>query len=156
MRQGLKIGFLGPNLGKRTFDRFDGGNTQYTATNLSTIGLALTKILSPANLQETANKTVYISSLRLTQNELLAAVEKVTGESFAVEVLDSRKVHAEALKRFKGGDHMAILDVLKAASFGEYDEDLGNLERVGALEWNKKLGLPQEDLESAVRQVLSH
>lgn len=114
----------------------------------------MTKILSPAHFQETANKVVYISSLRLTQNELLAAVEKVSGESFTVEILDSRKIHAEALKRFQGGDQWAILDILKAASFGEYDEDLGNLERVGVLEWNKKLGLPQEDLESAVRQVL--
>lgn len=145
---GIQVGFLGFDLSSKTVTLIDNGTTPFSGTNLSQIGKALIAILShPA---ETSNKYIYISSFNASQREILAVVEKVSGQKWAVKDVDSKELTADATKRFQAGDFSAIPDLIKGAAFGEHG--LGDSRPAGL--WNEKLGLKQEDLEQTVKDVL--
>jgi nucleoside-diphosphate-sugar epimerase len=75
----VQTGFFGIDAKSHSAKVWDDGNKKFSVTNMDDIGLAVANILSKPD--ETANKTVYISSFEPSLNDLLAAYKEATGVS---------------------------------------------------------------------------
>jgi hypothetical protein len=124
---------------------FDGGNSAFSATNLSQVGNAVVAVLSKP--EKTANQFIYIDSFTATQNEILAELEKATGEKWKVTESTTEEAKAEGQALFAKGDYSGLLLLLKAIFLGEgYGSDFTKDAVLG----NERLGLPNQDLVSTV------
>jgi hypothetical protein len=148
----LRVGFLGFNLKDKTAEIWDSGDAPFSATNLSTIGLALVNLLGPSNFTDTANQYVYVASHTVSQNQILKAFEKISGSSWSVTKKSSKEEIAAGHEKIKSHDYSAIMSLIQAAAFG--DAAYGEFTKVKGGVWNEKLGLPEEDLEVSVKAVL--
>lgn len=126
----------------------------FSGTNLSTIGKTVVAILSPKYIDETKNKEVFVASHTVSQSQILAGFEKISGEKWAVEKIDSRPVHERALASLKAGDYGfgTIGPLILTFTFGA---NLGGLSDISGKLWNEKLGLPKEDLEQDLKDILA-
>lgn len=147
---GLKVGFLGFNAANKTVTIVDSGNATFSSTNLRYIGLAVVKALE--NAEATRNQYVYISGFRTSQNEILAAAEKITGEKWTVSKVSAKDHIAAGNEKLQRGDLSGFAPLIQAVTFGD-DEQLGDLKKSGL--WNEKLGLVQESFEDSVKAGLS-
>ncbi|KAF2258724.1 isoflavone reductase family protein-like protein CipA [Lojkania enalia] len=145
----LKVGFLCINLPSKSATLIDEGKAKFSATNLHQIGLALIKILEKPS--ETKNKFVYISSFTTTQNDILAAAEKLTGEKFKVDHVSSKDLQASGSEKLGKGDFSGIAELIQASAFGA--QELCDLTPAGL--WNDKLGLEKESFEDSIKSVLN-
>jgi hypothetical protein len=144
----LRVGFNGFDFGKKTAAIFDNGVGRFSTSNLHTVALAVVKALE--NPELTKNQYVYVSGLETTQNEILAAVEKVTGEKWTVTQGTTKELADTGRAKVEKGDYMGILDLLRSVTFGA-EEELGRFKQTAL--WNEKLGLPSDDLEKTIRAV---
>jgi hypothetical protein len=151
MKQGLEVGFLGFNLKNKTATIWDSGDAPFTGTNLSTIGAGLVSLLSK-DVDASANKYVYISSHTISQNQLLAGLERVTGEKFTVTHVDSKKSIPENHEKLAKHDYSGVSGLIQAAAFG--DGALGDFTKVAGGLWNEKLGLAKADLDKDLKVVV--
>ncbi|KAJ2982285.1 hypothetical protein NQ176_g1486 [Zarea fungicola] len=74
---GLQSGFLF-DMSKYKPTIFNGGEAVFSATTMPTVGDAVISIL--LHLEETKNRSVYIESVKVTQNELLGLAKQVAPE----------------------------------------------------------------------------
>lgn len=147
---GLKVGFLGFDLSSKTASLIDDGKPTWSATNLAQVGRAVVKILEKPDL--TKNQYVYISSFQTSQRQILEALEKISGEKWTVKNEGTGKELLEkGNAKLQKGDFSGAHDLIKGSLFGE--GDLGNFEFEGL--WNDKLGLPKENFEEAIKDVLA-
>lgn len=132
---------------------FDGGETEFEATNVVQIGRAIAAALAPGNIDKTKNQYVYINSFTLTQNKVLAVLEKVTGQKFEVSTSTVGELYAENSKKV-AEDPAAGMMLVQAALYGH--GGVSNFSRYegGKGLWNERLGLPKEDLEETLRGIL--
>ncbi|KAK0385484.1 hypothetical protein NLU13_6664 [Sarocladium strictum] len=144
---GLRSGLLHFDLEKKTAQILDGGNTKASASTLHRVAEATIRVLQKS--QETANRALYIQSFCLTQLELLAALEKVTGSKWKVEDLESKSFMAREKAKADAGDHAAVEEVVYV---------IGTLEA----DWRSKadfamqlLELEDEDLDYVLTQVIA-
>ncbi|RAH67847.1 aromatic alcohol reductase [Aspergillus aculeatinus CBS 121060] len=136
----LKIGFLGFNLQTHEATIYDDGVTPGSVSTLSQIGRALVAILRHAEL--TKNQYVYVESFTVTQNEVLAALERATGGKKSTE-------------RFNQGDLAGARILNLAAGLGRFpDGPYGDWSRVPGGSWNARLGLEVEELDQVVQSVV--
>lgn len=148
---GLKSGLLGIDVQKRDAKVFDGDKWRYAVSKLAHIGLATAKALRQADHPRLKNKLVYVQSIQITQGELVSTLEKVTGEKYQVQDLDS----GEFIKKYK---------TLLVEKPGDHDitEELVTVGGIIGTDWETKgdafvndlLDMPQENLEDLVRQAL--
>jgi len=152
---GLARGALEFHVSTKTARIWDGGDIPFSTTNLATIGKALAGLLTnPDALQASKNKYIYIASHTATQNEILAVLEKVTGEKWTVEHIKSSEAVPKATKALQDGDFRGILTLIQAANFAEGRlNDFTQVE--GGLSNNLLLPGVHEDLEQDVRRVLN-
>ena len=73
----IPIGFLGIDLKNKTVDRYDSGDVQADWTPRSEVADTVVAVLK--NPAETANRVVRVASYFVSQNEIIAAVEKALG-----------------------------------------------------------------------------
>lgn len=146
---GLEVGFLGFKVKEKTAQIWDDGSVPFSTSNLTTIGKAIVSLLStPERLSATENKHVYIASHTVTQRDILASFEKVTGAKWDVEHIKSEEAGAKAKEQFEKGDYSAIPDLIRSAFLAP--DELGNFgEKVS----NDILGLQKENLEADVKRV---
>ncbi|KAM0272197.1 hypothetical protein ACHAQH_008820 [Verticillium albo-atrum] len=148
---GLPIGIWGFDLAKKTGRFVDGGKTRFTTSNSDQIARSLVGILEHAD--ETKNKLVFVESFTTSQVEVLAALEKASGEKWQVEHVTSDEVRAQGFKLFGEGDLQggggALIQALVLGEGGLEDHTAS-----GVAEWNKLLGLPKENVEETVERVL--
>jgi hypothetical protein len=144
----MKVGFFGFDLASKTATLIDGGTSAFSATTLSAISQAILAMLEHA--EETKNQYVFISSFNVSQKDILDVVEKVDGQKWIVKHLISEEVIANGRRRLAAGDFAGIMDLTRGAAFGK--QGLGDNRPYGL--WNDKLGLPKEDIEQAIRDVL--
>lgn len=142
---GLKVGFLGFNLKDKTYTIIDSGNATFSTTNLLYIGKALVAALEKADA--TKNQYVYVSEFQISQNELLAVADKVSGEKFTVNKVSAKDHIALGNKLLSEGNHAGIGPLIQSITFG--DEKLGDLSKNGL--WNEKLGLKADSIEDSIR-----
>ncbi|KAL6244580.1 hypothetical protein RBB50_008822 [Rhinocladiella similis] len=151
-------GALGLNLAENTMTIFDGGDIEFEATNVAQIGRAVAAVLSAEHFDSTANQYIYVNSFTLTQNQMLKALQDLTGNKFQVNHAkkgDLRKSSQEKIESdpdkgdvwARGSYEGIILIMLNEGGFCEYSKK-------GGL-WNKKLGLPEGNVEATIKAVLS-
>ena len=144
--RGLEDGFLGFDLKSKTATIFDSGDTLTNFTLLSTVGKATSAILEkPA---ETANRYIFINSFRTTQNHILAALKKATGEEWKMKKATCEKQSRIGKEKMESDDwsgvgHAIIVEASMTFTVGrELD--------------NKLLGLPVgEGLEDFVAKIVN-
>lgn len=147
----VKRGALGFNLNTKTVSLWDGGDIKFCTTNMATVGKAIVSLLSTSErFVATANKYVYISSHTVSQKQLLPIYEKITDAKWTTEHISSKETLTAAIQKFKGGDPTASVNVVRYGFLSS--EELSNFEKIGLA--NEILGLPKEDLESDLRQLL--
>lgn len=142
--------FGGWNLPARTVTIYDGGNIPYEATNLGQIGKAIAASLR--NPELTKNQYVYVNSFTVTQNEVLRALEKATGESFTVSQSSVEQLRDDGARKLKDGQPLGMLALVASAFYGK-----GGLAHFSVTKglWNDKLGLPQENLDEFLVKYMS-
>ncbi|KAM6530435.1 hypothetical protein FALCPG4_008563 [Fusarium falciforme] len=146
---GMALGFFGMDLATKTAALVDDGTTVFSSSTLPYIAKAVIAALEHAN--ETKNQYVYISSFNITQRDIVAALEKVQGQKWAISHTTSEKIISTGQKKMANGDHSGIIDLVRAGAMGK-----GHLADNSAWGlWDDKLGLKKDDLEQACIEVLS-
>ena len=147
---GLKVGFLGFDGASKTATIFDGGDATFSSTNLHQIGVATVKALEKAD--ETKNQYVFVSGFQTSQNEILAAAEKVTGAKWTVKQVTAKDEIEVGRAKVQKGDYSGIKELIQGATFAK-EQQLGDFSSQGL--WNDKLGVPKEDLEETVKAIFA-
>ena len=150
MRRGLCNGFLGYDLKSHRARIYDSGDVPWTATTLSTIGRTVAGVFH--HTQETANRFVYVYSIRTTQNELLSVLEKLTGARWERESVSMDKAIENGRKALEGGDMTGVIPLIHSYFFrkgmgADYTKDVEAD--------NDLLGLPSSSLEEIVQEALT-
>lgn len=103
--------------------------------------------------QETINKYLYISSVEVSQQEILQTLEAVTASKWKVINTTSDAQTTEAFKRLRDGDFSGGLILVRATSYANdptlhanyaTDEELAN----------DLLGLKPESVKQTIKRVL--
>lgn len=146
---GLTTGLLHFDIKNRKARIFDGGEIRASAATLDRVASATVRVLECE--VRTRNKMLYVQSFCVTQNQVLAAVEKVTGAKFEVEDAKS-EVYIEKLKK----------ELEENPSDGEATENMVGVVGIIDANWESRanfametLGLEEEDLEDVVRKALN-
>ena len=147
--RGLRNGFLGYDLKSHKARIYDSGNVSWTATTLSTIGLAVAGILHHPN--ETANRFVYIYSVCTTQNALLGVLEKLSGVTWERQEVSLDKAIQSGREMLARGDMMGVIPRILSSFFRE---GMGADYTRDVKADNALLGLPSESLENIVQRIL--
>jgi len=148
--QGMQIGLVGFNITTKEALIFDGGNKAFSVSNLSQIGHAVVAVLSRP--EETVNQVVYTDSFTATQNEILAELEKTTGEKWKVSKSTTKAAKEEGQQLFAKGDLAGLFLLLKVITLGEgYGSDFTR----DTVLSNERLGLPTQDLASTIAAVVA-
>jgi hypothetical protein len=82
--------------------------------SIETIATAMVRVLQKED--ETENRMLYIQSFRVTQNKVLKSLERVMGQSWQAENVDSDEYMREARVRLDRGDPGAQEDLVSALS----------------------------------------
>ncbi|KAK1971565.1 NmrA-like family protein [Colletotrichum sublineola] len=147
---GLKVpGFGGLDVAARTVTIFDGGDIPFDATNLEQVGKAIAKTLTKPEL--TRNQYVYVNSFTVTQNKVLAALEKATGDKFAVSQGSVEELWRGGAAQLEQGQPLGILAMIAGTLYGK-----GGVAYYSTTKglWNERLGLPQEDLNEFIENYV--
>jgi len=148
---GLRMGFLDFDPAKKTAGIWDSGNNKVYMTNCTTIGKTIANIITSSELLDaTANQYVETASHVVSQNEILAAVEELTGDKWTVTKKDAAVQSANAKVAMKAGNPYAVYDLIKALAFGDPHGEVPEVKL-----WNEKLGLPKEDLKEDLKKWLA-
>ena len=145
---GLKCGLLQVDIKSHKAKIFDDGEVRWSATTLDTIALAVVRILQKAD--ETKNRLLYIQSLCVTQNEVLKALERNSGQAWQVEYLKSdeyiRELKAEV--DLDPGNQEGRVNLVSVV--GIVDANWEGMDDFA----NPLLGLGEENLDALVKDVL--
>ncbi|MCJ1329506.1 hypothetical protein MMC10_006186 [Thelotrema lepadinum] len=125
---------------------FDDGEAKFSVSNLSQVAKAVAQTLVHA--EETRDRFVFVQSFLVTQNELVAALEKVTGDKFEVTREDSRTWMEVNVPKAKEGDMTGVFNTI----WGVCVTDSDFTKKVDFA--NGMLGLEDEDLEESLRAAL--
>lgn len=146
----LKLGVLGFDIPARRATIYDSGDRPFTASTVAQVSSAVVGVLQ--NPEQTANKYVYVGSFTTSQNEILAALETVTGDSWAVEKASSAEKVEAGKEQVGRRNSAAIRPLITAAMYHErsgsdYESETGLS--------NGLLGLSKEDLTTVIRKVVT-
>ncbi|KAF9874355.1 NmrA-like family protein [Colletotrichum karsti] len=147
---GVREGFLHAYLDRKEIDIIDGGNLKASAATLPRVGEAVVRILQKGVTEETKNKTLFIQSFCITQQELIKSLEKATGSKWKVNDLNSDTFIEEHKKKADAGDHEAIEDLVFAV--GTLDADWTKRPEFAM----KALGLEDEDLDTVIADIVAN
>lgn len=145
-------GFLEFDIANRTATIWDGGDKSFTFTNEKQLGQAVVSVLQ--HHQETKNQYLYVASVETTQNEILAALEEISGESWAVTKTTTDAQVAEAFKRLAVGDFSGAFMLVRGTAFGNTQGLRSNYAKDETLA-NDILGLSLEDVKDVIKRVLN-
>lgn len=143
-------GPAGFDIQNRKVRMYGTGTNPLCWTPLPTIGLAAANMLR--NPEAVKNQAVYICPFDgLTQNTILATVEKVLDTKFSVENVDVEKINKNAriaLERGEAGKAMKGLAVSNQFYEGDSGNDFRHLVR------NELVGVEIMSVEDAVRDAI--
>lgn len=151
---------FGFDFDKRTLTVYDDGNTKNSTSTLSQVGTAVARLLSlqvlpddendkSLTLSRFLNKSLYIKSFVVSQNDMFESVKRVTGTTEAdwtVTHEASRKRYEDGLAQVKGGNMAGFSKLLYARAF--YPDNPSDM---SGKTQNELLGLPVENLDEATR-----
>ncbi|KAI9783756.1 MAG: hypothetical protein M1835_003741 [Candelina submexicana] len=148
---GLRYGF---DFLSKSVTLYDEGTVPMNTSTWPQCGRAVAKLLAlPLQsdnggpcLNDFKNKSVFISSFKVSQTDMLESVERVTGEKWEVKYQPVKERYAEGVKELQSGNRDGFTKLLYSRAFypnggGDYEKDFGL--------HNDVLGLPVEDLDEA-------
>lgn len=141
---------------------FDDGNTRINTSTLQQCGRSVAKLLALKVLPDDANdrspclahyrnRSVCISSFRVSQREILDSVLRVTGKTlkdWKIEHEPSTSRYKAGVEAYQKGDFIGLVKLLYSRIF--YQDGSGNYEASRGLQ-NGILGLPKEDFDEHTR-----
>ncbi|KFY98418.1 hypothetical protein V498_01485 [Pseudogymnoascus sp. VKM F-4517 (FW-2822)] len=145
----LKVGFMDVFLRPtKTAKIWDGGSGVFSTSNLSTVTAGVVAILSIAEA-ETRDRFVNIESFATSQREVVAALEKATGEKWTVEETSMKEQLAVAQEMYEKEDYLNAFYrwVLAGVVSGREEPRFKTVD-------NELLGLPHEDMQETVEKLL--
>ncbi|TVY81249.1 putative pinoresinol-lariciresinol reductase [Lachnellula suecica] len=139
---------FGLNLAAKRATIFDSGNEPYSTSSLSFIGKIVAAALTNASV--TKNRYISVSGFTTTQNEVLKAVEEVTGAKFEVTSTKTAEVEKVADEKMAKGDYSAFIEYLVQylMADGKGSAVKGNKEALA------ELGLEEEDMKALVKKIV--
>jgi nucleoside-diphosphate-sugar epimerase len=140
--------FLGIDVKARRATVWDSGNARFAVTTSGNAGLAVARALKYAD--QTADKQVFLADFVTTTREIIASLEKKTGEMFEIEQKASGPAFKAFREKYDAGDFSATFPLL-AMTFGA-DVDVGYDYEKEQEVWNSRLGLPKIELEEVVKE----
>ncbi|OJD26097.1 hypothetical protein ACJ73_02523 [Blastomyces percursus] len=141
------FGFDLPNKAARLYDS---GNEPITGVLIDSVGQAVVgTFLNPT---ETANKFLRIRSLQTTQNQILAAFEKITESKWSVERISTKELYRAGKEKLENGEGGWILDILCTQIFA----DGGDRSIVATREDsdNSLVGVREVELADVIRDIV--
>ncbi|KAL4735444.1 NAD(P)-binding protein [Aspergillus similis] len=145
----MRNNFLGLNYGARTITLTDDGQGHFSTTTLANTALALNRIL--LNPSTTANQIVFLSDFATTQVELVETIERLTGEPWRRESVNTADAIPALTEAWANGDTGAGYGLINIGfTKGTYS---GHFEPLYQLR-NRELALPSRELEGVVREAL--
>lgn len=146
----MKHSFLGLDYANRTIAFADDGTGKFSTSTMSNTALALNRSLLDPEL--TKNQVVYISDFATMQAEMVAAFERVGGETWKKTSYDSAKAIQEYQAKDAAGDGYAVYKLIEIGFVtGRYGGWLEEKEKI----WNDILGLPPAELDEVVKHALA-
>jgi nucleoside-diphosphate-sugar epimerase len=142
--------FIGIDVKARTAVMYDSGNKKFGITTSANTGRAIAKAL--VMHEETRNKQVFLVDFMVTTREIIASLERQTGEKFDVEQRQSAEEIKALREKYDAGDYNAVYPLL-AITFGadvDVAYDFVHEQEV----WNEKLGLPKVGLDDVVKEAI--
>ncbi|MCJ1325040.1 hypothetical protein MMC10_001702 [Thelotrema lepadinum] len=137
----LYLGVWRFDVEKREAAILDSGDKKWAASTWRTIATATVGALK--HLEETKNRFVWVRSFFISQNELLAELEKATGAKWSTQRVQSGPFIEENRKLLKEkGGNAAVLEGENTAAL-----NLIWTEAVGVEDWEKTHGLDNDLLE---------
>ncbi|EPS38445.1 hypothetical protein H072_7803 [Dactylellina haptotyla CBS 200.50] len=116
---GLHAGFLGLKLKEKKITIYGSGNQLIATTNLAHIAKATAWTIT--HPEETKNKAVRFYSYKVSQNQVLEIVEKITGTKWAVERISIEDHIKNGEAGIKAGNPHAGYQVMQGLIFDEED-----------------------------------
>ncbi|KAM7217987.1 hypothetical protein V8F06_006670 [Rhypophila decipiens] len=144
---GLANGFLHFYPGEKRAEILGSGNERSSTATLGKVAEAVIRILRD-RLEESRNRVLMVQSFCVSQLDVLASVERVTGQKWKVGYEDTERFIARHKALADGGDKESIEDLVFA--LGVVD---GNWETKEDIAMGL-LGLEEEDLDTEVRKAL--
>jgi nucleoside-diphosphate-sugar epimerase len=143
--------FMGLDVRGKKMEILDDGEGRVSCTTEENTALAIARALTIA-AEETKNRNVFLQDFSVNQKELLAEVERQTGEKFEVSRVDSRKLVKEKKAEFEAGNKFAQYPLINIAFMtGRYG---GFFEKEGEI-LTEKLGLKKATLADEVAAGLA-
>jgi hypothetical protein len=156
----LPLGLWGIDPKARKATIWRGADAKTSTATVTHCGEAAAAVLSlpEADLVKFKNKAVYAPSFRLSQREILEAVQRATGTTDAdwdVTTREYEDIASEYEENIKKGDGMAPFIKFFVTHFveglgGDFDHKVDAAE----LEKLEKLGLPKDNLEEVIKVAL--
>ncbi|KAI9694043.1 MAG: hypothetical protein M1822_003314 [Bathelium mastoideum] len=144
----VKRGLMGFDIAARKATVYNDGNGAWSTTKMSTIALAVKNaMLIP---DQTANKFLLISSTTVSSNQVIASLERATGEKFEVTHVDAEEQKRIGMEKMSKGDFSGVLMLIKYLNTVEgYGGNFASYRETA----NVLLSLPEEDLDSMVVEI---
>ncbi|OMP84773.1 hypothetical protein BK809_0001876, partial [Diplodia seriata] len=152
----LANGFLKIDVRGRKAKVFDSGTHKFTAVTLANVAHATARTLLLDDPAATANRYLYFQDFACSQRDILAELERQTGEKWTVESVASETEIARARERLAEGDVEAGYDLVAISAVGDAEVPRGTWFEETGLELANDLvgGLPKVTLEDVVKGVL--
>ncbi|KAL2684485.1 hypothetical protein Neosp_005563 [[Neocosmospora] mangrovei] len=142
--------FLGMHIKEKKFMVWDDGEGWFSTTTEENTALALVNALAK-KWDETKNQVVWLSDFAITQNMLLEAIERISGQKYTTEKIDTLRFIEEKQAAVASGDAYAVYALIETGFVtGKFG---GHLEKEGPI-MNEILGLPKKSLDEVVRAAL--
>jgi hypothetical protein len=142
--------FLGMHIKEKKFVVWDDGEGWFSTTTEDNTALAMINALTK-KWEDTKNKIVWLSDFAITQNMLLEAIERLSGERFTVEKVNTDELIKEKQAAVASGDSYAVYSLIETGFVtGRFG---GHLEKEGQI-MNDVLGLPKKNLDEVVKAAL--
>lgn len=128
---------------------FNRGNDAWSTSTLATIGLAVKNaMLIP---EKTANKYMFIDSFTVSQNQVLASLEKATGKKWEVTHADAEEERKRGMEKMSKGDFSGAMSLIRyincveghGGNFIQYEQSA-----------NELLSLPKRTLDEVVAEIV--
>lgn len=147
----LDMGVMGWDLESFEVTMFDSGDQEFSCTNIKAVAEAIASVLTHEN--DTKNQNVFVSSFpRLTQKEVLAALERLSGRKFEVTQASTEDLAAKGEARIKRGEWLqGYIETVSASCYAPWGY---NTFGARAEKWNAILELPKEIVDDTLIQVL--
>lgn len=134
---------------------YNGGDVPFSTGLRDLAAQTLYALITNADrLEEAKNQYIHVASYTVTQNEILDAVKRLSGQEWQVENVTSEGVMPEALEDIKRGLNWGLGHQVQAIlfSYDSYGHGIGDFRPLGI--WNEKLGLPKSTLEQDLKGPL--